>query len=1406
MQSGAPAALRGYRLQALYTLMRILEPKADSTYLFQPEGTEDLDILNSSGAMVEAIQVKSYSPLVFSDLTTGENPFFRRAAGLSKGQNQPVIKLVNFGPIGPELSQAWAAAETSENAETARERAAHQKRVASKLATGGFGPDEIEGFFASIELIALDEEEVLHTVLAQIRGLSTGVDPENAFDLFTAWYYQLAEQRQIVSCTDLVQKVNAVSKFLAERYQYHRHWHTTIKPLETQELQPQQIQSLRDEFYAGVGTRYEHIQAGLDFVREQKLAEIHRAFQRSNVVIVHAASGQGKSALAYRYLHDMYPNQWRFAVQRIQDAEQAQSIALALSGFAQAVGIPVAVYLDVHPRDIDWPELARQLASHKLLHVLVTVREEDYRRANIADVDFSFAEMGLDFDQAEARLIYERMRAASGARAFLDFDAAWGAFGGGGPLLEFVYLLTQTETLEQRLQNQVQRIENEVREQHASRDELRLLTLAAVASAYGARLRTRAVIDVLDLPAPHRTLAQFEHEYLLRCTNDGMYLEGLHPIRSEILCRLLIQPDIVPWLEIVSAAFPMLLEEDWETFILHALVDETHRPDRDAFLGLVQSVRPRTWSGVHGILRSLLWFGAQEYVAINQPMLDAAHQEMGPGWWFIADLNFASPGESPALGDWWTSLGSLIPPERQARIKAIRESQTPKDTLFHRCRTWLQLLNEPPEIPPRSEVWQRVAESWYWITRLAPEKSATDWIPRAELDAATDDLPLGTLADLSLALYKWDPEMHQDWLEAQRSVLCRRLAEQQNILALESLGAVFKIHFIPSGTVDGDASDVFHAETMARIGLVRRLFPSYESYGAQGYGFKLAGIELPQGDSTRKDGVPATYLLPSWALWLNGVVSGIARLGYRPDSWENFLRTILQIRKLIVGCLCDLNRGLIKFYRRDRAVNVRATIDAKAWQHCWEQLGDTVDLPKSAVDQWGFASETADSALLQTVQQTQAPAAIALQRYRPYLDVQREYFAALRNFLNQAPPVWVTNANVGKLTPMDPRKGNILQELHEKGVKTDPALTVLNLFDARSKLSEYQRQFRALFEQYLDADAIYALEEHETAAFSMTWALWVYYAFEPWLRAADPMKQVPQWMETARWGLKMNVQQACETMHSDGINLTMIDCDQRWRDASALWARLDVSDPTCLYSTIEAFPVALRNAIGSMEPGIMTYYLLEEVCRYVVLIPFVGGLMLDNLIWPFQTLTILRTENIQEKPWACFPHEISDSFREKFSIGMWDNPEILAANQLSRSVATLRQLTSQISEFEALPDLTEAGLKRLQFYLREEFSPMLGKSLQEFFDSAALLLECFNTLSNVEQEERNYLRTAIEVLLEVQDKVRPSEDDGVCQLDLADIVAYGQNLEESYLAIEWIRLLWIADFLRGNSQEHHFGF
>jgi len=80
---GAESAYYGYRWQFTYTLHRILSSTENQGNLvFQPEGDEDLAIYNTSGELLEAIQVKTEPDLKLSSLSNNDSQkesFFRRA-------------------------------------------------------------------------------------------------------------------------------------------------------------------------------------------------------------------------------------------------------------------------------------------------------------------------------------------------------------------------------------------------------------------------------------------------------------------------------------------------------------------------------------------------------------------------------------------------------------------------------------------------------------------------------------------------------------------------------------------------------------------------------------------------------------------------------------------------------------------------------------------------------------------------------------------------------------------------------------------------------------------------------------------------------------------------------------------------------------------------------------------------------------------------------------------------------------------------------------------------------------------------------------------------------------------------------------------------------------------------------
>ncbi|NEP01768.1 MAG: hypothetical protein F6K58_24555 [Symploca sp. SIO2E9] len=412
--------------------------------------------------------------------------------------------------------------------------------------------------------------------------------------------------------------INSPEAFYVEEF-------TSITPIKDEDVEAQERETLLNEFYLGISARYKHILAEVDKPRPSKLNEINQKFNENQIVIVHGASGQGKTTLAYRYLHDCFQSHQRFQVQVVEGRQQALSIAKALSRQANVLEIPIAVYLDVAPNDVGWDELVKQLSSHRNIKTLVTIREEDFRRTSISGTDLKFSEVELKFDHLEAEEIYQFLVETEIPTQFLDFDDAWTRFGGKGPLMEFVYLVTQGNSLREKLRQQVRQIEDEVRAGKRSEAELKLLRLVAVASAFEARLKVRELVRSLELPAPRRTLEVMEKEYyLLRTTDNGALVGGLHPIRSGILANILSDPRFDPWAETASECLPFIFEHDISNFLLYAF--SRHRTELETLLKALNLYQPRRWIAIAGVVRALIWLGIQEYIETNQQLIKDAQE------------------------------------------------------------------------------------------------------------------------------------------------------------------------------------------------------------------------------------------------------------------------------------------------------------------------------------------------------------------------------------------------------------------------------------------------------------------------------------------------------------------------------------------------------------------------------------------------------------------------------------------------------------------------------------------------------------------------------------------------------------------------------------------------------------
>jgi hypothetical protein len=1183
-------------------------------------------------------------------------------------------------------------------------------------------------------------------------------------------------------------------------------------PLEEQEIDAQVKDELSDEFYRGISARYEHILADVDVLRHKNLQEIAKKFEENRVVIIHGASGQGKTTLAFRYLREFFSDKSRFKVQLIDSRKHALSIATAIADKANAIGMPIAVYLDVSPNDIGWTELVKELSTHRNIRVLVTVREEDFRRASISGAEIQFSGVELTFNRIEAQEIYQSLTNKKLPAEFLTFEEAWNKFGGEGPLMEFVYLVTQGNSLRERLSQQIRGLKDEARTGKLSYAEIKLLRLASVASACESRLQIKPLVKDLDLTVPERTFELFEGEYLLRLSEDGSLIQGLHPIRSAILADLLSDSTFSPWSESASICLPFIFERDVESFLLYAF--SRHRFEIEPLLHSLTSYQPQQWTAIAGVTRALIWLGIKEYAEANKQLLAEIYQEVGTGFLFVLDCDIADA--TPGWGRLWLSnFGHTIPPEGRQRIEEFQARQTDKKQVFVRVQTWLSSRTQKPTAPSSDVDSSGMAETIFWIGHLGVSWPLAEWLFNYEMDRAIDALPIEILADLMLGMSCGYQDGFSSWLETNRSRLMNRFRQETQTVALEDDGEKLTAHFIidiqqQNGSQSEDEQEAettenrLHEEAVQRCGLLRRLLPNRELYACQGYGHRVWSGEIPF-DETQKTGIPKSYLPISWLLSVNSTFRALALQPFRPKTWQEYTHLIFNLRQAILQALKQLEQGLEVYFRHSKNVQlIGKLIDSERWNYCQQILLKKPLLPLCAVDEWGFVDELGSDSPSQKAKEklsVVSKRSLFLKLYKPFLTDFATYTNTLYNFFDQATHAMILNPLLGKgLKPEQKNevsRNQIIKNADQYGIKADLIrISNFNLSNTIKVLPKLHNNFRQLIAQFINDNELESLDGQEQAVYRRVWNLWYLFTSQPDLRLQNAVQESANRFDHTKKRIRNNLKKELRSISSESLRFQIVSEDTLWGDERGLWIKIDGENPIDVYNSLESVLTVIHQVFLEVKNKDLRHHVIDLNWPLVVIIPLVKGKSLNATAWRISlTVLLSNDEQLQLKWWNLAPHLIPPDALTELGLTTWTQPRLEVTNKLIASVSQLSLFAAHIRDFAKLADLDEQGKKELQQYIQRLVSPM-NEALQLVLDTEVEIGNCFIELSPSDYEKHPSFVAAIEALKALHERVLPTSDfQGQVSMDLEGMVEWANRLETGKQYAFFAYLFWASDIL-----------
>ncbi|MFT4224285.1 hypothetical protein [Dysgonomonas sp.] len=1251
---GAVHALKGYHHQFLYSLLRILKGTEQERCFF-PEGKyEDLDIYDSENNIIEIIQIKSLkNTLTLSDiLNAKDSSFIKRTLSICADIVIPKIKLLSFGTVNDDIVNL----------------ASHKysPQFIAKLKSKGLKDVEIGILEKYFEYEIVSEQNVSNDLLSEIEHIGLFSDLKITLDLFIYWIYNAARTQLKLNKNILVEELLNIGKFQSERNTFIKHYGSLIKPLLNEDLDTKTQIKLKEDFYKGISAEYNHILANADIIRDEKLKDINNKIQKSDIIFIHGASGQGKSTLAYRFLSDYCGNTTVFELRRIPtEISKLYELINSLEGIAKGVKFPITLYLDIVPGRKEWISIIEELSSKKIFKFLVTIRTEDWNAIEIGG-KFDFEEIELYFDKEEGSLIYQRLNEISLDLHFTNFEEAWRNFGESGPLMEFVYLITQKDSLPSKLKQQI----NKIRDTNDlfSKLQIEILRYVTLVDSFDSEIKASHLASHLQLDKDSvlRAMELLEKEYLVKTVQDGFYIRGLHPIRSQIIVEILFDENLFRKSDYSLNALDFISDDSILIFYLNAF--RKANLSADAFLGKIKNYIPHSWQAYYLILKCLIWKGIEDYVNNNIPLLDDVYQKYGSAWVIIIDFNFAFDSDNTIQNL------DIFPEEVRNYSMSINDKLENKKLVFKYAEEWLKTISQIDIAPELEDEWDSFALFTLWIDYFHLNKLEINYT-KFNFCESLQNASLVVLSHIMYSISLHSKES-QKYLEAIEPIFLQKLYLKNNIISLnknENVVDCLYFYDIIDEKIETDKTDVIHEKSIRIVELLRFAYPSMDSYKIRGIGHKMSFISYDY-DSSKKE-ISAKNIPLQPFVEINSILINLFNYKKRPNTWIEYVNAIIYRRKFYVELLKLFYTDIVKYHKAHNYSSLYSYLE-KYTSDYELKIKDVThqlpQLPKIIVDEWGRIGESQDSSFTQNTEQQPTGNrlirnVISISRYRSFLKSTQSYNSSMDNFIQQSVLVLLR------------RIKQVLKQDYET-IPDNERISVINLFEAYKSLNGIQLEFKNHFSKYIINEDLSAIEKEENTYMSGLCSLFRHFIYTKSNITNNIIKAGGNRLLDIKCGIQKKVEDKLRNFgKAHQINFRI-----NFNNDKSCYIVADFTDTIKSVELINQIYDSLYVALEQPEYTSLRALMIETYFPDFYIIPLVYGKSLDGKYYKFKSYNLREKRSCDLEIFNFVPDDIPSDIMDQYKIDKWNYflIELKELQEMVASASTLHLLGYNLKQFQ----------------------------------------------------------------------------------------------------------------------------
>lgn len=1043
--AGAQAAWKGFSSQTLYIASRLILDK--SGYEYYPEDIEDL-VIKKDGLVIEAVQVKNVSAaLTLSSLAAtktskGGDGFFNRMCSLhAQDPSFHSIKIVYFNALGAELQ------EIQEGNDSTKKSLA--KRLVDKH---GLSETEAAWLIGSLcfEKVSLDDLDAnIRTQIGDYVPVMSA--PELAKELLIHYISALSKSKGYTTLKMWQEKIHEIGTSIAAIDGFYKEYNRSLVRLSELQLNSNQEQ-LEHEYLQGVSAHPAHIRNDLDFKRNYWIEQIQTIINNNGVAILKGVSGQGKSTLCYRYLIDMYPEGCVFCVRSIANEGQAQNLVAALDGLGKHNN-DLIIYIDVQPGETLWAFLLQELQSRGLsIPVLVSIRDEDYNLTPISGKVIQYGIVELILSKEEAEQIYNSFTEAQPHIEHRTFEEAWQSFGGQGPLIEFIYLLTNNKTLTQRLQEQIDALLQE----GVSDEWLELLQLICYAGRIGCGVNLNAAKNEIQCSTVQAAIRRLKDEYLIRVV-DKNKLEALHPVRAQIVYDILCSQVCTKDSEVMLKALSCISSQNVRLVLLDYF---SHHQYSIEDVQRISKIKFHDWIGYANAIRSMLWLDAKRYVDGNKAFISSLVEKYGKGWLCFLPLDLSGIEQSDELiAERMKEFPIPNKVDLQNAIDEVKRTLTSLSINYQATDRFINSCTMPSRLPNTDTDRTSFGYALFWMAKCGLAVT----LPY-NTDEIVASICVGNLQSSSDAIRGlFEHSTLREIYQAAVDVIEEKLISEMRVLTFSVTSSEVSCKFIPPLTTEtGDTENTQNTNQYWRkkmLDILKQLYPDKEYIDIELIGvdlFRDLGIET----FDYKLHIHKSKRPNAWVSELNGWTKIRIDYSLRPSTWQQYVSEIDEIRINVNELVVDTIKLIDDVYKKGRYTKERGKrVDDRLKVFREHTFGEN-RLPYFAVDPYCLYSEgNAQSPVAEYFPMRQL---LSVGKYEKFRKCLNDVYSTLGNFFNQFVEVLRIRMNKQDINTIE-----------------NPRLAMSNLYSAAKALTGFQKEYDALFSDYSSLGDDFAKQELE---------------------------------------------------------------------------------------------------------------------------------------------------------------------------------------------------------------------------------------------------------------------------------------------------------------------------------------